>query len=42
MNVHPQFLSEMVGPGRRTVKAIQEKLAVRLTIPKTDWMPKTV
>ena len=39
---HPRFLSEIVGPGGKIIKAIQAGLDVKLTIPKTDWTPKTV
>ena len=40
--VHPRFLSEIVGPGGKIIKAIQSNLDVKLTIPKTDWSPKTM
>lgn len=40
--VHPRFLSEIVGTGGKIIKAIQSELDVKLTIPKTDWTPKTV
>lgn len=40
--VHPRFLSEIVGTGGKIIKAIQAGLDVKLTIPKTDWTPKTV
>jgi len=42
VSVHPRFLSEIVGAGGKTIRAIQSKLDVTLTIPKTDWTPKTV
>jgi len=42
VSVHPRFLSEIVGPGGKIIKAIQSELDVKLTIPKTDWTPKTV
>lgn len=38
-SVHPQVLSEIVGPGGRNIRAIQDKLGVKLTIPATDWRP---
>ena len=40
--VHPRFLSEIVGAGGKVIKAIQTGLDVKLTIPKTDWTPKTI
>mmetsp|Transcript_18253 Transcript_18253/g.33066 ORF Transcript_18253/g.33066 Transcript_18253/m.33066 type:complete len:464 (+) Transcript_18253:66-1457(+) len=42
VSVHPRFLSEIVGPGGKIIKAIQSNLDVKLTIPKTDWTPKTM
>lgn len=42
VTVHPKFLSEIVGTGGKVIKAIQTGLEVKLTIPKTDWTPKTV
>mmetsp|Transcript_7766 Transcript_7766/g.17529 ORF Transcript_7766/g.17529 Transcript_7766/m.17529 type:complete len:450 (+) Transcript_7766:142-1491(+) len=42
VSVHPRFLSEIVGPGGKIIKAIQTNLDVKLTIPKTDWTPKTM
>jgi len=42
VGVHPRFLSEIVGPGGSIIKAIQSELEVKLTIPKTDWTPKTM
>jgi len=42
VSVHPRFLSEIVGPGRKVIKAIQSNLDVKLTIPKTDWTPKSI
>jgi hypothetical protein len=42
VGVHPRFLSELVGPGGSIIKAIQSELDVKLTIPKTDWTPKTM
>ena len=42
VSVHPRFLSEIVGPGGKIIKAIQSNLDVKLTIPKTDWSPKTM
>lgn len=42
VSVHPRFLSEIVGPGGKIIKAIQTGLDVKLTIPKTDWTPKTI
>jgi hypothetical protein len=42
VTVHPRFLAEIVGAGGKTIKAIQSALDVKLTIPKTDWTPKTV
>lgn len=40
--VHPRFLSEIVGTGGKIIKAIQSELDVKLTIPKTEWTPKSV
>lgn len=40
--VHPRFLSEIVGTGGKIIKAIQSELDVKLTIPKTDWNPKSI
>mmetsp|Transcript_11332 Transcript_11332/g.16643 ORF Transcript_11332/g.16643 Transcript_11332/m.16643 type:complete len:452 (+) Transcript_11332:99-1454(+) len=37
--VHPRYLSEIVGPGGKTIQAIQSALDVKLTIPSTDWKP---
>lgn len=42
VSVHPRFLSEIVGTGGKIIKAIQSELDVKLTIPKTDWTPKTL
>lgn len=42
ISVHPRFLSEIVGPGGRTIKALQETLSVKVTIPPTDWKPNQV
>lgn len=42
ISVHPRFLSEIVGKGGAIIKAIQTELDVKLTIPKTDWTPKTI
>mmetsp|Transcript_8912 Transcript_8912/g.26486 ORF Transcript_8912/g.26486 Transcript_8912/m.26486 type:complete len:481 (-) Transcript_8912:259-1701(-) len=42
VSVHPRFLSEIVGTGGKTIKAIQTALDIKLTIPKTDWNAKTV
>ena len=42
ISVHPRFLSEIVGTGGKIIKAIQSELDVKLTIPKTDWTPKTM
>mmetsp|Transcript_32856 Transcript_32856/g.49573 ORF Transcript_32856/g.49573 Transcript_32856/m.49573 type:complete len:443 (+) Transcript_32856:324-1652(+) len=39
--VHPRHLSEIVGPGGKTIQAIQSALDVKLTIPSTDWKPNT-
>eukprot|EP00566_Odontella_aurita_P012382 CAMPEP_0113571886 /NCGR_PEP_ID=MMETSP0015_2-20120614/25800_1 /TAXON_ID=2838 /ORGANISM="Odontella" /LENGTH=482 /DNA_ID=CAMNT_0000474881 /DNA_START=131 /DNA_END=1576 /DNA_ORIENTATION=- /assembly_acc=CAM_ASM_000160 len=39
VSVHPQVLSEIVGPGGKNIRAIQEKLGVKVTIPPTDWKP---
>ena len=40
--VHPRYLSEIVGPGGQTIKAIQSALDVKLTIPSTEWKPNAV
>ena len=37
--VHPRYLSEIVGPNGRTIQAIQKTLSVKITIPPTDWKP---
>jgi predicted PilT family ATPase len=34
-------LAEIVGPGGKNIQAIQTKLGVKITIPKTDWKPNT-
>uniref|UniRef100_A0A7S2N416 K Homology domain-containing protein n=1 Tax=Helicotheca tamesis TaxID=374047 RepID=A0A7S2N416_9STRA len=39
VSMHPQFLSEIVGPGGSVIKAIQQKLNVKVSIPSTDWKP---
>ena len=39
VQVHPRHLSEIVGPGGRTIQALQTGLNVKITIPKTDWKP---
>jgi rRNA processing protein Krr1/Pno1 len=39
LSVHPRVLSEIVGPGGRTIQAIQTALNVKITIPKTEWKP---
>uniref|UniRef100_A0A7S1ZLJ3 K Homology domain-containing protein n=1 Tax=Ditylum brightwellii TaxID=49249 RepID=A0A7S1ZLJ3_9STRA len=39
VSVHPQVLSEIVGPGGSVIRAIQEKLNVKVSIPSTDWKP---
>jgi polyribonucleotide nucleotidyltransferase len=40
--VHPRHLSEIVGPGGRTIKALQSTLNVKVRIPSTDWKPNTI
>ena len=40
--VHPRFFSEITGPGGEIIKVIQLNLVLKLTIPKTDWTPKTI
>mmetsp|Transcript_14759 Transcript_14759/g.16911 ORF Transcript_14759/g.16911 Transcript_14759/m.16911 type:complete len:458 (-) Transcript_14759:253-1626(-) len=37
--IHPRYLSEIVGPGGKTIQALQSALDVKLTIPSTDWKP---
>ena len=37
--VHPRMLSEIVGPGGKTIQALQTSLNVKITIPPTDWKP---
>jgi hypothetical protein len=37
--VHPSVLSELIGPGGSIIRAIQDKLEVKITIPDTDWRP---
>ena len=37
--VHPRMLSEIVGPGGKTIQALQTTLNVKITIPPTDWKP---
>ena len=32
-------LSELIGPGGSIIRAIQDKLEVKITIPDTDWRP---
>jgi predicted RNA-binding protein YlqC (UPF0109 family) len=39
IQVHPRQLSEIVGPGGKTIQALQTGLNVKITIPKTDWKP---
>ncbi|CAB9519765.1 KH domain [Seminavis robusta] len=39
IEVHPRFLSEIVGPSGRTIQALQKTLDVKITIPPTDWKP---
>ena len=39
VSVHPSVLSELIGPGGCIIRALQEKLVVRVTIPETDWRP---
>jgi rRNA processing protein Krr1/Pno1 len=41
IQVHPKYLAEIVGPGGKNIQAIQTKLGVKITIPKTDWKPNT-
>ena len=42
ITVHPRYLSEIVGPGGRTIQALQSALDVKITIPSTDWKPNTI
>lgn len=39
---HPRFLSEIVGPGGKSIQALQKTLDVKITIPSTDWKPNKV
>jgi len=39
VSVHPQVLSEIVGPGGSVIRALQEKLGVKVSIPSTEWKP---
>jgi len=39
IQVHPRFLSEIVGPGGTVIRRLQETLEVNVTIPPTDWKP---
>jgi polyribonucleotide nucleotidyltransferase len=41
ISVHPRYLSEIVGAGGKTIKAIQTELDVKVKIPPTDWKPNT-
>lgn len=41
IQVHPKYLSEIVGPKGATIKALQSKLEVKITIPSTDWTPNS-
>ena len=40
--VHPKSLAEIVGPSGSTIKALQNALNVKITIPKTHWTPETL
>jgi len=42
VSIHPKYISEIVGTGGKIIKAIQSELDVKLTIPKTDWTPKSI
>lgn len=42
IEVHPRFLSEIVGPGGSVIKALQTTLQVKVTIPSTEWKPGQV
>lgn len=42
ISVHPRSLSEIVGPGGNTIKALQSTLDVKINIPPTDYNPKAI
>ena len=42
VSVHPKYLHELIGTKGKIIRAIEDTLGVKLTIPKTDWNPKTV
>lgn len=42
VSIHPRYLSEIVGTKGKIINAIQDELEVKLTIPKTEWNPKSV
>lgn len=42
VSVHPKYLHELIGTKGKIIRAIEDTLGVKLTIPKTEWNPKTI
>ena len=40
VSVHPRCLAEIVGPGGKNIKALQQALEIKVTIPKTEYNPR--
>ena len=40
VSVHPKYLAEIVGKGGKNIKALQQALEIKITIPKTDYNPR--
>ena len=42
VSVHPKYLHELIGTKGKIIRALEDTLGVKLTIPKTEWNPKTI
>merc|ERR1711865_79615 len=42
VSVHPKYLHELIGTKGKIIRAMEDTLGVKLTIPKTEWNPKTI
>ena len=40
VSVHPKYLAEIVGKGGKNIKALQQALEIKISIPKTDYNPR--
>ena len=40
VSVHPKYLAEIVGKGGKNIKALQQALEIKISIPRTDYNPR--